>query len=395
MPAAAIIVPFLGVSGALTTIGASIAGIAGLSVAGAGVAASIAAGTISAAAATAIGAGAISAGLTAIQGGDADDILKSAVLGGVSSYAGSAIANSVASSVTESILSSGSESLVSQSVAEAMGRVAGQAVSSGITSGTSALLQGGDPVEALIKGGISGALSGTVAESVNYALKDVPGFGKPANAFEAASQRAVKAAIGTAILTGGDQERVSQSLVNSYLMSMATGAGRQFNDSSSEVRQANDKYKSSLSSLEENMAQQQTLVDQYNNKIAPLQSKYAVIQDLSNQYDDLANKYNNYDSYMTSQGYTLIGGGYDWDGNYEGDFYAKQVWVPARQAGGYDDNGLYVTWEIPGGYQWQRAGANTATEKQLIYDQQWPSTVGLRERLPTLKIYKRKYLVER
>lgn len=297
MPAAAIFMGYLGASGALTAIGASIAGVAGLSVAAAGVTASIAASTISAAAATAIGAGAISAGITAVTGGSASDVLKSAVLGGVTSYAGSAIASSVASSVTESILSSGSESLVSKSIAESMGRVAGSAVSGGVTSGTRALLEGQDPIEALLKGGVTGALTSTVAESVDYALKDVPGFGKPANANEAALQRSVKAAIGTAILTGGDQAQISSALVNSYINTMAATAGRaKFNDNSNNVRQANEAYKTSQSLLEDNLSKQQQLAADYNKQIEPIQTLYAKIQDDSKTYDDLANKFNNFDS---------------------------------------------------------------------------------------------------
>ena len=284
MPAAVIMVG-LGASGALTAIGAGIATAIG------------ATSLVGTAAATAIGAGVVSGGITAVSGGSASDVLKSAVLGGVTSYAGSAIAGSVASSVTNSILSSGSESLISSSIAESMGRVAGSAVGGGITSGTRALLEGEDPIEALLKGGITGALTSTVTESVDYALKDVPGFGRPANAHEAALQRSVKSAIGTAILTGGDEAQISNAIVNSYINTMAMAAGRvQFNDNSNNVRQANDAYRTSQSLLEDNLSKQQELAADYNRQIEPIQTLYAKIQDDSKTYDDLANKFNNFNS---------------------------------------------------------------------------------------------------
>jgi hypothetical protein len=53
---------------------------------GAGVATAIGLGTVSTAVATAIGTGVIAGGMTAAQGGDAGDVLKSAVVGGATSY---------------------------------------------------------------------------------------------------------------------------------------------------------------------------------------------------------------------------------------------------------------------------------------------------------------------
>ncbi len=294
MPAA-VVMAGLGYSGALTTIGGSIATAIG------------ATSLVGTAAATAIGAGVVSGGITAIQGGDASDVLKSAVLGGVSSYAGASIGSSVASSVSESILSSGTESLVSKSVADAMGRVAGQAASSAIVSGTSALLTGEDPVDALIKGGLGGALTSGLMETVNYAVKDVPGFGPPANAMEAAAQRAAKTALATTILSGGNVESIAPAVLNSFIGSGAEAMARGMRDLGSTTQTANDEYKAARTEFSDVLSQQEKLVAEYNQGIKPLQDQYAEIQDLSKQYEDLANKYNNYDS--------LFAGGVDKDGN--------------------------------------------------------------------------------
>ena len=69
-----------------------IAGFTGVSAAiGAGVATAIGLGTVGTLAATAIGSGIIAGGMTAFQGGDAGDVLRSAVLGGATSYIGGSI----------------------------------------------------------------------------------------------------------------------------------------------------------------------------------------------------------------------------------------------------------------------------------------------------------------
>lgn len=62
---------------------------------GAGVLTAIGVGTVSTAVATAVGTGLIAGGLTAVQGGSAGDVLKSAVLGGTLSYIGGEIGQAV------------------------------------------------------------------------------------------------------------------------------------------------------------------------------------------------------------------------------------------------------------------------------------------------------------
>ena len=69
-----------------------IAGFTGVSAAiGGTVATAIGLGTVGTIAATAIGSGIIAGGITAFQGGDAGDVLRSAVLGGATSYIGGSI----------------------------------------------------------------------------------------------------------------------------------------------------------------------------------------------------------------------------------------------------------------------------------------------------------------
>lgn len=124
MPAVPIIAA---VSGAAATVGAAAASAIGL-------------GTVSSIAATAIGTGLIAGGVTAVQGGDAGDVLESAVKGGVTSFVGGTVAGAVGGAVSEATGST------------ILGNATGSA------AGT--LVTGGSPEDVLRSGLISGAISG-------------------------------------------------------------------------------------------------------------------------------------------------------------------------------------------------------------------------------------------
>lgn len=124
MPAVPVV---LAVSGAAGAVGAAAATAIGL-------------GTVSAVTATAIGTGLIAGGMTAIQGGDAGDVLESAVKGGVTSYVGGNIAGAVGGAVSEATGST------------ILGNAAGSAAGTFATGGT--------PEDVLRSGLISGSISG-------------------------------------------------------------------------------------------------------------------------------------------------------------------------------------------------------------------------------------------
>jgi hypothetical protein len=134
MPAAPLIVLAAVETGAAAAIGSAIVGSA-----------------VSAGVATAVGVGVVSGGITAAQGGDASDILQSAVIGGVTAGIGSEIASGV------------SQSLVEAGVDSAMASVAGSATSGAIKAG----LTGGDP--------LLGALSSGLTSGANQALNAIQG----------------------------------------------------------------------------------------------------------------------------------------------------------------------------------------------------------------------------
>jgi len=124
MPAVPVV---LAVTGAAGAVGAAAATAIGL-------------GTVGAVTATAIGTGLIAGGMTAIQGGDAGDVLESAVKGGITSYVGGTVAGAIGGAVSEATGST----------------ILGNAV--GSAAGTFAT--GGTPEDVLRSGLISGSISG-------------------------------------------------------------------------------------------------------------------------------------------------------------------------------------------------------------------------------------------
>lgn len=297
------VLPFLAVglasAGTFAAIGAGIAGIGGFTVAAAGTAASLAAGTISAAAATAIGAGTFAGITTAIQGGKASDVLKSAVLGGISSYAGSTIAKGIAEGVRAEAILNGTD----PGIAKAMSSVVGGAVAGGITSGAAALLNEKDPLQALIKGGLSGAMGAAVGVATNAIVSEIPGLNRPpVNAFEDAFQRAAKTAIATTISTGGDIDKAKASVIQSFVNSAASGVvnvGKSLvNTVTKDLQELQRGYESSqkqlqkaIDSYEAEASNYQILVDKFNPIATKLQDKYKVYQPLYDEYQSIKMRY--------------------------------------------------------------------------------------------------------
>ena len=138
MPAAPLLVIGAQVTGAAAAVGASVATAVGL-------------GTVSTAVATAIGSGVISAGITAASGGDAGDILKSAVVSGGAGYVGG-----VAGGAAKGALPASTSQAVSNTVSAA--------AASGTGATVGALAYGASPEQAL-EAGLKGAAVGGLAQA--------------------------------------------------------------------------------------------------------------------------------------------------------------------------------------------------------------------------------------
>lgn len=354
MPPALIVAAgaYLGASGALAVAGSAIAGAIGI-------------GTVSTVTATAIGAAAFSGSVAAIQGGSASDVLKAAVIGGVTSYAGNAIASNVSNSVSSALTAPGAEV---SAISAAMGKVAGAAVAGAIGSGTAAILYEKDPLEALLKGGLTAAMTSAVGLGVDAALKDVPGFGQPESIQQAAIQRATKAAIGTAILSGNDPKKIDAAVMNSFMNTAMTQIGSGLVDKTPDVTRARQNYSSNVDAYQENVNQQNALVNQHNDLITSLEAERTNVNDLVKKYEEVAWQYNNHETYMRSQGYTYEAATQpDWEGfGGRPAGYIKMTYNPNRYVSTYDEYGYPVTIHSPG---YDTIFLDAEAEKKKLYDQ--------------------------
>lgn len=146
MPAAPLLVIGAQVTGAAAAIGSTIATAVGL-------------GTVSSLTATAIGSGVIGGGITAAMGGDASDVLKSAVVSGGASYAGSLAGGAV-------------KNLLPGSTPDAVSRTISSAAAGGAGSTVSALAYGQSPEQAL-QSGLKGAATAGLTQA---GVEGVKGF---------------------------------------------------------------------------------------------------------------------------------------------------------------------------------------------------------------------------
>ena len=270
MPAVPFIAALAIGSGTATAIGTAIVGMVGA--------------TVSTAVATAIGSGVISAGITAAQGGKASDILKSAVLGGVTSYVGASIASSVTSSITAAATEAGYTS-----IAGSIGKIAGSMASGGVQSAVSAALTGKDPIKALITGGLTAGLASGVMIGVNEVTSKIPGFNdlaKDYGAAGAATQRAVNAGLAAGVLG----KNTDKAIVNSVLSSML-GAGKDYikagiTDLSSTLKTAYDNATKTGDALESNGKRQEEIVKDYQATADSINNERATIQANLDKYNE-------------------------------------------------------------------------------------------------------------
>ena len=286
MPAVPFIAALAIGSGTATAIGTAIVGMVGA--------------TVSTAVATAIGSGVISAGITAAQGGKASDILKSAVLGGVTSYVGASIASSVTSSITAAATEAGYTS-----IAGSIGKIAGSMASGGVQSAVSAALTGKDPIKALITGGLTAGLASGVMIGVNEVTSKIPGFNdlaKDYGAAGAATQRAVNAGLAAGVLG----KNTDKAIVNSVLSSML-GAGKDYikagiTDLSSTLKTAYDNATKTGDALESNGKRQEEIVKDYQATADSINNERATIQANLDKYNTAKSTYDGWTEKTTRIG---------------------------------------------------------------------------------------------
>jgi hypothetical protein len=286
MPVAAIIIGVLAVeTGVALAIGSAIAGGVGLSVAATGVAASLAASTVSVAVATAIGSGVVSAALSIAQGAKVSDALKGAVIGGVASFVGASVASSVTSSITAAATEAGATS-----IAASIGKVAGAMAGGGTQAAVGSVLSGkGDPIKALITGGLTAGLTAGAMIGANEITSKIPGFsdlGKDYGAAGVATQRAVNAGLAAGVL-GKDTDK---AVVNSVLSSML-GVGKDYikeglKDGSAALQTAYTNATKTGDSLDSNIKRQEEIVKDYTSSAEAIEAKRQEIQANLDTYNE-------------------------------------------------------------------------------------------------------------
>jgi len=278
MPAAPLILAYAGASGLTAAIGTSLAAAIGVS--------SI--GTI---AATAIGTAALSGGLTAIQGGSVSNILKSAVIGGVTSYAGGAIAAEVSQSISSDVFFQAIGSDVSGATAKAMsdvaGNMAGAMASGAFVSGFQALAAGKDPVQALLKGGLTAGITAGVGSTLDATLK---GLGIDSSRISTTFTRAASAAIASELLGGSTEKAFLGSLTSSAISTVGQYLGGTFNnpvlkDASAGVSDVVTRFKNVESDIQENAYQQDLIVRQDTRIRDSLQTRATNLQSRIDYYN--------------------------------------------------------------------------------------------------------------
>lgn len=260
MPAAPLIVAAAVSSGVAATIGTAVVG-------------TIVAGTVSTAVATAVGAGIISGGITAISGGSVSDVLKSAVIGGVTSGVGAYVGGAVAGAVSKAANAAGYTT-----IAGTLGTIAGNTVGGGVASALGAAAYGADPVEALIKGGLTAGITSGVMESVGFATSKIDGFDK----LPGSVQRATQAALASGAL-GKDPK---QALASSFLEDTSKYLGKQLKDYGNELKAAYQAAKTKGAALENNGKRQSEIVNEYTTVANNLNSSYDKVQVLTKDAND-------------------------------------------------------------------------------------------------------------
>lgn len=280
---------------------------------------------LSATAVAAIGAGTIAAGSTALRGGSVSDILKSAVLGGVTSYVGGSIGKELSSVVRAEAIMSGNMSF---DVANVVGKVAGAATAGGVSSSIQALASGKDPIDALIKGGLTAGLSAGVSQGVNLITSEIPGFndlGKNYGGVGEAAQRAITAGLTSGVL-GKD---VGDAVLNSVVGSVSRAGGDLVKDLTSDLRTAYTDASSTGSALDENYTKQKQIFDTYDATAAEVETKRQEIKDNVDKYLDAKDTYEN-PKYLS---------GTEADGS---TVYYKNVYGgTVNVRGSYNDDGTY------------------------------------------------------
>lgn len=278
-------VPFLAViaveTGAAAAIGTALASAVGVA-------------SVSTVAATAIGLGTISAATTAVQGGSASDILKSAVLGGLTSYVGGTIAANIGQSVATDAFFSAIDAGFT-SLATPLYNVVSSGVQGAITSSFNALINERDPIDALIKGGLTAGLTAGVSTAVKEVVSQIPGIESIRSTYGgSALERALTTAVAGAAVSGKDfNTTLLTSLAATGTSTLFGQIKSELKDFSSSLKNDSDVLKRSEEQVDGLINREKDLVTQINdfnaNTYEPLRQELIQLSNNEKYYVDLIN----------------------------------------------------------------------------------------------------------
>jgi len=278
MPAAALIIGVIAVeTGVAAVIGSAIVG-------------TLTTATVSTAVATAIGSGVISAGLSVAQGATVSQALKGAIVGGVTSYIGASIAGEVTKSITTAATEAGYTS-----IAGSIGKVAGAMAGGGSQAALGAVISGkGDPIKALITGGLTAGLTSGAMIGVNEVTSKIPGFNdlaKDYGAAGAATQRAVNAGLAAGVLGKDTDKAVVNSVLKSMLSTGADYVKTGLKDGSEALQTAYNNAIKTGEALDSNAKRQDEIVKDYNSSAEAIEAKRQAIQNNLDKYNEAKQLY--------------------------------------------------------------------------------------------------------
>lgn len=248
---------------------------------------------VSSVVATAVGSAVISGGVTALRGGSASDVLRSAVTSGIASGAGAYIGNVVGTEVastTDSVIAGKIAANVAKAstTAAVLGKDAGKAAFVGlaqsvplmlsqfdsfnelpdfakntIASGTAAAITGGDVKTAVLSSALQSA--NVMGQLINSNDSTREFFSDPKNKQAVAlMQNGITYGISAAVQGRDVGQALGQALVRTTGQLIGSEAGKQLAEYTNQAREKYAAAQQSENALRDNIVQQQAAVEKFN-----------------------------------------------------------------------------------------------------------------------------------
>lgn len=236
----------------------------------------------------------ISAAQTAAAGGDIGDVIKAAAVAYVAGEAGTMAGNYFSDLTAQYLVTSGADAA---NIA-LLSNIAQSAAYGALSSGVSALAYDKNPIEAIIKGGLTAGVTSGVSQGIDKLLADVPGFEySPNDKIKTAFQRATKSALVSGVMGNDPASAFGTSLVTAFGSAGLDYIKDSIKNNQDSLIKANTDYENAAKAYAANMEKEKNpSIRMLNNQAAELEGHY-------NSYVKAVNDYN---SYIKQPGYTWV-----------------------------------------------------------------------------------------